>query len=177
MEDLSMRRPARFLAVVVAAAALLAMPAVASAHVELISSSPKAGDNLDTAPTDVTVTFDDELDPGLSIFTVADDNGDKVGGGKVDLTVADRNVMTGSVSIADPGVYTVAYTVGGVDGHVLEGTFSFGFNALQQIPEPTGGEEGPDTAMPAPQPPLAQLAGGALLGLAAVIFVRRRVLG
>jgi methionine-rich copper-binding protein CopC len=177
MEDLSMRRPARFLAVAVAAATLLAVPAVASAHVELISSSPQAGDNLDTAPTDVTVTFDDELDPDLSSFTVTDENGDKVGDGEVDLTVADRNVMTGSVSIANAGVYTVAYTVGGVDGHVLEGTYSFGFNALQQIPEPTGGEKGPDTAMPVPQTPLAQLVGSVLLGLAAVILVRRRILG
>lgn len=168
----------RRLLVAVTVTALLAVPAAASAHVELISSSPEAGDNLDTAPTEVTVTFDDELDPDLSSFTVTDGNGDEVGSGDVDLTVADRNVMTGSISIADPGVYKVAYTVAGVDGHVLDGMFSFGFNALQQIPEPIGGEdEDPDTAMPRPEPPLAELLGGLLLGLTIVIGVRRRVLG
>jgi methionine-rich copper-binding protein CopC len=155
--------------------AMLGMPAPASAHVELISSSPDAGENLDTAPTEVTVTFDDELDPDLSGFTVTDADGGKVGSGEVDLTVADRNVMTGAVSISGFGVYTVGYTAAGVDGHVLGGAFSFGFNALQPIPEPSGGEDGPDTAMPAPEPPLAQLAGGLLVGLAVLISIRRRL--
>jgi methionine-rich copper-binding protein CopC len=172
----AMRRSARSLLVVVTVAAMLALPASVSAHVELVSSSPTAGANLDTAPTEVTVTFDDELDPDLSSFSVSDTNGDEVGNGEVDLTVADRNVLTGSVSIADPGVYTVAYTVAGVDGHVLEGTFSFGYNALQQIPGATGGKEEPDTAMPAPRLPIAELAGGFLLAFAAGIAVRRRVL-
>jgi methionine-rich copper-binding protein CopC len=171
-----MRRPARLLLVMMTATALLAVPTVASAHVELISSSPGSGENLDSAPTEVTVTFDDELDPDLSSFTVTDANGDEVGSGEVDLTVAERNVMTGAVSITAAGVYTVTYTVGGVDGHVLEGAFSFGLNALEQIPEPTGGEEEPDTAMPRPEPPLIELAGVMLLGLAALIGVRRRVL-
>jgi methionine-rich copper-binding protein CopC len=171
-----MRTLARCTLALVAASAWLAAPLAVMGHVELISSSPEAGDNLDTAPTKVTITFDDELDPDLSSFTVIDADGGEVGQGEVDLTVANRNVMTGTVSIADPGVYTVAYTVAGLDGHEIDGTFSFGFNALRQIPEPTGGEEGPDTAMPAPEPPLAQLAGGLLLGLAVLIGVRRGAL-
>jgi methionine-rich copper-binding protein CopC len=171
-----MRTLARWALGIAATSALLAAPVAVLGHVELISSSPESGDNLDAAPTDVTITFDDELDPDLSSFTVTDADGGDIGGGEVDLTVADRNVMTGAVSIADPGIYTVAYMVAGIDGHAIDGTFSFGFNALQQIPEPTGGEEAPDTAMPAPEPPLAQLCGGLLLGLAVLISVRRRVL-
>jgi methionine-rich copper-binding protein CopC len=157
--------------------ALLAGPAPTTAHVELISSSPEAGDNLETAPKEVTITFDDELDPDLSSFTVTDAKHSEVGSGEVDLTVADRNVMTGTVSIDDPGIYTVAYTVAGIDGHQLGGAFSFGLNALQQIPSPTGGEEGPpDTAMPVPEPPVLELAGGLLLVLALLLGLRRREL-
>jgi methionine-rich copper-binding protein CopC len=167
--------PLRLLLMAVTMLALLALPANTTAHVELISSSPEAGDNLDTAPTEVTITFDDELDPDLSSFTVTDAEESEVGSGEVDLTVADRNVMTGTVSIDDPGIYTVAYTVAGIDGHQLEGTFSFGLNALQQIPAPTGDDEGPDTAMPAPEPPpLIELAGGLLLVLALGLGLRRR---
>ena len=103
-----MRKPARLPLTFLAAVALLAIPAVASAHVELVSSSPEAGANLDTAPTEVTVTFDDELDPDHSTFTVADADGNEVGSGEVDLTVADRNVMHGDGTISDPGVYTVS---------------------------------------------------------------------
>jgi methionine-rich copper-binding protein CopC len=117
-----------------------------TAHVELISSTPVAGANLSTAPTEVTITFDDELDPDLSHFEVADAASVKVGSGEVDLTVANRNVMTGPVTITAPGVYTVSYTVAGVDGHLLEGAFSFGYQATSAIPGPTG-DEGPDTAM------------------------------
>jgi methionine-rich copper-binding protein CopC len=171
-----MRKLGRCTLALVAASAWLAVPPAVMGHVELVSSTPEAGANLDTAPTEVTITFDDELDPDLSSFTVTDSDGGNVGNGQVDLTVADRNVMTGAVSITDPGVYTVGYTVAGVDGHVLGGAFSFGFNAGQQIPKPSGGEH-PDTAMPAPAPPLAQLAGVLLLGLAVLISDRRRAFG
>jgi copper resistance protein C len=173
-----MRRPARLLLITLATAALLAIPAVASAHVELVSSSPEAGDNLDSAPTEVNVTFDDELDPDHSSFTVTDAGGNEVGSGEVDLTVADRNVLRGEVTIADPGVYLVSFTVAGVDGHEIEGTFSFGFNTDEAIPEPTGGEhdEGPDTALPYRQPSPLPVAGALLIALAAVLGVRRLTL-
>lgn len=170
-----MRRPARLLLIITATAALLAVPAVTSAHVELISSSPEAGANLDAAPDEVTVTFDDELDPDHSTFTVTDADGNEVGSGEVDLTVADRNVMLGDVTISDPGIYTVSYTVAGVDGHEIDGTFSFGFNTDETIPDPTGGEhdEGPDTALPYRQPSPLPLVGALLIGLAAVLGLRR----
>ena len=147
-----------------------------AAHVELISSSPAAGANLLTAPTEVTITFDDELDPDLSHFEVTDAASIQVGSGEVDLTVADRNVMTGPVTITAPGVYTVAYAVAGVDGHVLEGTFSFGYQATSAIPGPTGGE-GPDTAMTqrGGTPVLVLL--GLMLLLASGVIAARRIGG
>ena len=147
-----------------------------TAHVELISSTPVAGANLLTAPTEVTITFDDELDPDVSHFEVTDAASIQVGTGEVDLTVADRNVMAGPVTITAPGVYTVAYTVGGVDGHVLEGTFSFGYQATSAIPGPTGGE-GPDTAMTqrGGTPVLVLL--GLMLLLASGVIAARRIGG
>ena len=168
-----MRSRLATLAFISAAFCLLLMPALALGHVELTDSSPAAGKNLGTAPTTVSVTFDDELEPSVSRFTVVDADGHKVGGGDVDLTVADRNVMNGSVSITQPGIYTVRYTVAGVDGHVLHGTFSFGYQALETIPDPTGGEHGPDTAMPAPRNPLPLLTGLSLLAAAGALLLRR----
>jgi hypothetical protein len=123
----------------------------------------------------VSVTFDDELDPDLSTFTVTDADGTEVGSGEVDLTVADRNVLRGDVTITDPGPYTVRYTVAGVDGHVLEGTFSFGYQALEMIPGLTGGEHEPDTAMPTPRAPVPLLAGIALVAAGGLLASRRLV--
>jgi copper resistance protein C len=154
---------------------LVAMPTVAAAHAELESSTPEAGENLDTPPTEVTLTFDDELNPSGSTFTVADADGHEVGSGEVDLTVADRNVVSGEVTITDPGIYTVEYTVVGNDGHAVSGTISFGYNANAAIPEATQ-EEPPDTAMPSPRLPLAPLLGLLLLAAAGVIGVRRLAL-
>ena len=129
----------------VAGLLMAASTSAVAGHVELVSSSPTAGANLSTIPAEVTIIFDDELDPDLSHFEVTDAASVEVGSGAVDLTVADRNVMTGPATITAPGVYTVSYTVGGIDGHLLEGTFSFGYQATSAIPGPTGGEA--DTAM------------------------------
>ena len=170
-----MRTSARFLIAAIATTALLALPAVTLGHVELTDSSPAAGENLDSAPTEVTVTFDDELDPDLSSFTVTDADGNEVGSGEVDLTVADRNVLRGSVTISDPGVYTVSYTVAGVDGHEIGGEFSFGYNTDEEIPEPTE-EEHPDTALPGPEFPLTPVLGGMLLLLGLLVGARRLAL-
>ena len=171
-------RPVRStLAAIIAITCLLAGPALVLGHVELTHSSPAAGTNLITAPNKVSVTFDDELQPDISRFSVVDADGHQVGGGKVDLTIADRNVMNGAVSITDPGIYTVRYTVAGVDGHVLHGTFSFGYRALETIPGPTGGEHGPDTALPAPRSQLPLVAGLVLLCMAGALLLRRRVPG
>ncbi|HET7521182.1 MAG TPA: copper resistance CopC family protein [Candidatus Limnocylindria bacterium] len=169
-----MRTIARLACAAVVAGLLAAFPAMTLAHVELIESSPEAGSNLDTAPTEVTITFDDELDPADSSFTVTNVDGNEVGSGEVDLTVADRNVLRGDVEISDPGVYTVSYSVAGVDGHEIDGTFSFGFNADEEIPEATGGEEHPDTALPAPVSPLATAVGVMLL-LAGMVLLGRRL--
>ncbi|HET6380138.1 MAG TPA: copper resistance CopC family protein [candidate division Zixibacteria bacterium] len=168
-----MTRSARRLSMAaILAAALAAIPAVAAAHVHLVSTTPEAGANLDEAPTEVTIEFDGELDPDHSSFTVTDADGTEVGSGAVDLTVADRNVLTGAVTITEPGVYTVAWEVTGLDGHAISGTFSFGFDTDEAIPEPTEGEEheegSPDTAMALPGPEPMTLAGLALLALAAV---------
>jgi methionine-rich copper-binding protein CopC len=144
-----------------------------AAHVELIASSPVAGANLTTAPTEVTITFDDELDPDLSHFEVTNVASVEVGSGEVDLTVADRNVMTGPVTITAPGIYTVSYTVAGVDGHILEGTFSFGYRATSAIPGP--GREGADAAMTPRRGASAPVLIGWMLLLAAGIVAARRM--
>ena len=158
----------------VAGLLMAASASVVAAHVELISSSPVAGANLSAIPTEVTITFDDELDPDLSHFEVTDAASVQVGSGEVDLTVADRNVMTGPMTITAPGVYTVSYAVAGVDGHVLEGTFSFGYQATSAIPGPTGGD-GADTAMTPPGGISVLVLLGWILLIASGVIAARRI--
>lgn len=161
-------------ALIAAMVLLVIRAAPASAHVVLITSSPESGANLSTAPTKVIINFDDELDPDLSSFTVTGPAASEVGSGDVDLMVADRNVLAGSVTITTPGVYTVTYEVAGVDRHPLKGSFSFGYQATTTIPDPTT-SEGPDTAMREPNPKAGLiLLGATFLLVSATIAVRRR---
>jgi methionine-rich copper-binding protein CopC len=144
------------------------------AHIEVVSSSPAAGANLSSPPAEVTITFDDELEPGSS-FTVTGGGSAEVGTGEVDLTVADRNVMTGPVTITEPGIYTVIYTAAGMDGHEVAGIFSFGYLATATIPVPTG-DEGPDTAMAVTSRNPALLLLGVLFVAAAALILLRRIM-
>lgn len=135
------------------AAALLALPSAAAAHAELVSSSPADGSTLTTPPGEVVLTFDDELDPDKSSFTLTDAGGDEVGSGEVDLEVADRNILRGSVDVSSEGVYTVTYAAAAADGHLTEGTITFTY----------GANAAPNTAMPLPGTGLATLLGVVLL--------------
>jgi methionine-rich copper-binding protein CopC len=169
----------RLLAALVASLVLAAVPAVASAHVHLVSTSPESRASLDDAPDEVTLTFDGELDPAASGFTVHGQGGVEVGSGEVDLDVADRNVLRGAVTITEPGVYTVEWTVLGTDGHEITGSFSFGYATDEEIPEGEGddhGQESPDTAVAASRglTPVTVM-GMLLIALAGVTSVRRAV--
>jgi methionine-rich copper-binding protein CopC len=158
---------------------LLAVPAIAAAHAPLTASSPKAGENLDTAPTQVVLTFKGELDPDGSSFTVTDADGTTMATGAVDLTVADRNVMTADVAITEPGAYTVSYVSKSIDGAVLEGTFSFGYRSDAKIPPATGGDDddhGPDTALSSSASTASQILIGVLLLVSGVTLGARRLL-
>jgi methionine-rich copper-binding protein CopC len=165
----------KLLAAAAVAAFVAALPAAALAHAELESSTPAAGANLDTAPTTVILTFSEGLQPEGSSFTVKDADAHEVGGGEVDLNVADRNVMTGDVTITDPGVYSVTYSVVAEDGHASGGTFSFGYQATESIPGSTTHED-PDTAMARPSTPIFVLVGWLLVALAGVVGFRRLAL-
>ncbi len=168
----------RLLIVLLAAAALtVALPGIALGHVHVESTTPEPGTNLDDPPSEVVIEFDGELDPDQSSFTVRGGDGAVVGEGEVDLSVADRNVLRGDVSISEPGIYDVEYSVVGLDGHELTGEFSFGFQATEAVPTPEP-DEHPDTAVGGPTVGAALLALGTNLllaaGLLAALGVTRR---
>ena len=153
-----MSRLRRFTPLVLAIA-LLALPAVASAHAELVSSDPADGAVLDAPPSEVVLTFEGEV-TDESGFTVSDADGAEVGTGELDLDVAERNVLRGAVTITEPGTYTVDWTGVAEDGHPETGSYTFTY-------EPVDDGESPDTALPlASAPgPLPVVGGLLLLGL------------
>ena len=160
-------RRTRLIPIAAVAAILLAMPAVVAAHAELVSSDPAPGERLEEAPSEVSITFDGELEPE-SGFTVTDADGHEVGAGELDLDIAERNVLRGPVTITDPGVYTVTWTAVSDDGHPEEGSFAFGYDA-----DATGPSSAPNTALPSGAGDALVSVGLALLLLAATTAGRR----
>jgi methionine-rich copper-binding protein CopC len=144
------------------------LPIVVSAHSELDKSDPAAGATLPTAPTEVVLTFSTELDPAGSRFAVTDAGGAQVGSGTVDLNVAARNIMRGSVSIAKPGTYRIAWTSLSLDGDQLQGVVTFGYR-LSSPPNSSLGRQGTD---PIP----LNIAGIGLLAAACRLAARRGTL-
>jgi len=160
----------------IALCAMLVTPGAVAAHAELTGMDPEAGAELDGPPTEVVMTFDGELDPEMSGFVVSGPGGSEVGAGEVDLEIAERNEMRGSVAITEPGEYEVSWTAVAGDGHPEEGSFTFTVADPDASPQ-----ENPDTAMPAapsvPGPGLPVLAGLGLLAIAALSVARRSALG
>jgi methionine-rich copper-binding protein CopC len=164
----SMRRHTMAFAHLVAAGLVVLIAGQAAGHETVVSSEPAAGAVLADPPDEVVVVFSGEIDPDGSSFVVVDASGAQVGAGEVDLAVADRNVLTGAVSIEDDGIYEVRWTAASADGHTEQGSFAF----------TVGDEAAPNTALRPSQPlapiGLALLLAAAVAGIAILRSDRRR---
>ena len=149
----------------------LGVPAAVAAHVGLVSTTPADGTNVTEPPSEVVITFDGELDPEVSGFTVTDSAGAEVGTGIVDLEVADRDELRGDVEITEPGVYLVSWTAAGTDGHEETGEFRFGYRT--DVEAGAGAVEQPNTAVAEPGTAAATLLAGVAAIVAAAVAALR----
>ena len=142
-------------------------PSVAIAHTELASSDPADRSVLGEVPNAIVLTFGGELVPDGSGFAVTGPDGAVVGIGSLDLEVADRNVLSGTLESDAIGVYVIAWRSTAVDGHEADGELTFSVESSTKPP--------PDTALPPPAIEPAIVAGGLLLVLGAALVARRRM--
>lgn len=124
------RAHSRLLALLASVVALMLLVGpgalAASAHSELVSSSPADGAALDAPPVAVDLTFNEEIsDAGLQV----------VAQGPSGPVTLGTPVLNGpQVSAPWPqgqpgGTYTIAYRVVSADGHPIDGTLAFSFAA------------------------------------------------
>lgn len=119
-----MKRFVALLALVI----IFAQPGVSSAHSKLVSSTPADGSKLAAAPSEVVLTFNDELESEGVKLSVTDASGAVVdtGDGRVDLADLERKTMRVSLkSGLGSGSYTVSWSVTGSDGHEVTGAIGF----------------------------------------------------
>ena len=114
-----------FAVVTLAGLGLFALAAPASAHNSLISSNPANEASLDTGPAAIVLTFDQPVQngEGLNSVAVTGQDGKEWQGG---AATVDSNVVSAPVRELGPtGVYTIGYRIVSADGHPVSGTLTF----------------------------------------------------
>jgi copper transport protein len=119
-------------------ALLLALaPRPAGAHATILSSAPRPGERLQTAPGVVVLTFSQPLDIRLSRASVV-----APGGRRFDQASVSSSEIRVPLTTNAPGIYQVSWTsVSAVDGHTLSGGFRFGVDV-------SPGESGDEVSQP-----------------------------
>jgi methionine-rich copper-binding protein CopC len=143
------------LSVLVGLAIALLATGTALAHAELVESDPADGATLDTAPTTITLTFSQRLDPSKSSFRLSGPDGN-VGTGEA----TSGRVMTLDGLALAPGEYLIKWTSASADdGDIARGQVTFTVAAAPASPTPNPTQNDvpsaePSSAAPSTEPSL-----------------------
>ena len=101
---------------------LLLASGAAHAHAFLDHAEPRVGNQVASAPREVTLWFTQKLEPAFSSITVTNAAGQRVDGGKARVS---GNQMSVPLRAGGNGTYHVNWHVLSVDTHTTEGSFTF----------------------------------------------------
>ncbi|MGZ4610361.1 MAG: copper resistance CopC family protein [Actinomycetes bacterium] len=122
----------------------------ASAHASLVRASPADGSTVTSAPTEVTLTFDEALGASPAVIVVTDASGRRVSTG---ATVVRGSVISTAVRITTGGTFTVAFRAVSDDGHPVADRTTFRVAGAVA--------SSPAASAPAGSPPATTAAGAA----------------
>ncbi len=156
-----------------------------AAHDQLISSSPAEDENLAVAPSEITLTFSEDVlaFEGMgAVVRISDSAG---GTWQEGDAITNGTVVTSAVDPAMPdGVFTLAWQVVSGDGHTISGVVPFTVGEVEAasesapIAEPTAVAAAPDEAAPQFPPILRTVLigiGGAIGALALAWAISRGI--
>lgn len=124
----------------------------AGAHNSLVSTSPEDGEDLDTAPDEVVLEFNDRT---LALGTQIEVTGPSGPVQYGDPRVEDRFVHQALDDNLPAGEYTVTWRVTSADGHPISDTFGFTVKsgaASSPASDPTSGTTSAPTSSPTAVP-------------------------
>ena len=136
-------------------AALLLGAGPAWAHSQLDASNPADGASVATAPPAVSLTFNEDVQPGFTVITLIGPDGKDYHRG--DATETDQTVTVKALPLGPAGVYQIGYRVVSADGHPVSGKTSFTLttagpgSANAQVPATTAAPNAVPSAAP-PEP-------------------------
>jgi copper resistance protein C len=112
-------------ALVLAGLLVGAAPGRAVAHAFPERSDPRVGAVVRTAPTQVRIWFDGDLEPAFSRVGVTNAGGQHVDAGDAQVDPQNRRLLRVGLPALAPGRYTVKWSVLSVDGHRTQGDYAF----------------------------------------------------
>ena len=111
------------LVAVLAASALLIGAPMASAHSVVTGSDPADGSQLETGPTQVSVSFNEVPQSQFATLNVVGPDGNLWSKG--DPRIEGQSIVVDVGELGPAGDYTIAYRVTSADGHPISGTLGF----------------------------------------------------
>jgi methionine-rich copper-binding protein CopC len=95
-------------------------------HTKLLKSTPAANDTLATAPTAISLWFNEQVELKVTTVKLSGAAGSvKIGAVTRDEKTKDAPVVATIPTPLAAGSYTVNWSVAGDDGHPVKGTFAF----------------------------------------------------
>ncbi len=114
------------------AAAMLAPISRAHAHPKLLNATPTVNGHVASAPTMLSLTFNEAITAPLSSVTVFDAAQRAVTLEKAQSDAKDAATLVAKViGEMPPGRYTVRWQAAGKDGHPMKGEFTFVVDAAK----------------------------------------------
>lgn len=113
---------------VIVAAASAALPFCATAalaHAHLVRTAPPEGGAVTEPPNEVTLKFNERLEPAFSSAVIRDAAGRQVDKADAHVDRADRTTVRVSLPPLEPGVYKVEWRVMSADTHKVDGNYTF----------------------------------------------------
>ena len=115
----------RRLALIVAVAGALALPATAWAHAALLRTVPQASGTVNVAPRQVALTYSEAVEPRFAIVSVTNAAGTQETTGPPRRSPADPDTLLVPLKTVAEGWYLVYWRAISVDGHPVRGAFTF----------------------------------------------------
>jgi copper transport protein len=111
----------------VVAGPVLFPASVVSAHSQLVSSDPGAGDVVPTAPAEIRLAFSEPIEPKYSSLDLLDPVGNTLLLDVGHVDPSDDHVLVATLPSLPDGSYTVNWrNVSAADGHAVSGFITFG---------------------------------------------------
>jgi len=120
----SLRGRTVLVALAVAAVALM-LPLAASAHAYLVKTVPSASGVVSSPPPNVSLTFDEAVEPRFASISVTDAAGHQVTSGPLHRAAGDPDTLVVPLKKVPEGWYLVYWRAISVDGHPVRGFFTF----------------------------------------------------